>query len=597
MSQLTHPSPTSKLALRAGYFALALYVALTVLSYLGTPLGDFDEALQLVHGRAVLQGRVPHADFWSLYAPLNYYLNSWVFRLIGESVVNARLLSLTALALSLWFPLRWLQTSLRQQPGLRLALTAVCCFVLVHLLRIPQCNAAFLTWLVVWQHLQRVLSGKDPLGGYLVSGVACGLLSLIRINAGVYALGAFGLLLLFDALRTSTPDWRKLVERSAALIGPYGAVLAAYLFGLGVPARQILDQTLFVVSRICEAGLAIDLRHNFPMILTVLGVVALGLGCMALPNASSASASDAKSPPDQKRFNSVTASVLLVTALTLFAFNALPHAALAKMHALVPVALLGCVVVCQWRRDCFTRPSFLALTFLLASLQYYLIRSDQGHQLALGPGVLALLLTLDWPRLGRNRLTLIGVGAVCAFMPLPTNAENVRAWLLPINPKAALAAAHVLSAPRWRPCISDADWVAEGTLSPFARKLFPGDDELLAVRFINQVTRESEPIFLGMSSHVRTRENNARLAWLFERPLATRYLQMEPAVITTEPVQREIVNELERGIHWIVLADTLDTGDQNAWVPRSSLLDSYIASHYKETRTFGRIRVLERIAS
>src|ERR1041385_6955098 len=67
------------------------YAALAVLAYLRQPVGLFDESIQLVGGMLVLKGQVPHKDFWSMYPPLNYYINAGAFLLLGKSVFSARI--------------------------------------------------------------------------------------------------------------------------------------------------------------------------------------------------------------------------------------------------------------------------------------------------------------------------------------------------------------------------------------------------------------------------------------------------------------------------------------------------------------------------
>jgi hypothetical protein len=54
-------------------------------------IAGYDEGLVLTHTNAVLHGQLPHRDFYSAYAPANYWLLAAVWRVFGVSVSAARL--------------------------------------------------------------------------------------------------------------------------------------------------------------------------------------------------------------------------------------------------------------------------------------------------------------------------------------------------------------------------------------------------------------------------------------------------------------------------------------------------------------------------
>jgi hypothetical protein len=84
---------------------------------------------------------------------------------------------------------------------------------------------------------------------------------------------------------------------------------------------------------------------------------------------------------------------------------------------------------------------------------------------------------------------------------------------------------------------------------------------------------------------------------LVDRPNPTRYDVMQPGAVTTAPVQREMVGDLERArpglvIRW--LSPVADQPEPNG-AGRSSgvhILDRYLRSHYVEVRRFGDYAVL-----
>ena len=86
---------------------------------------------------------------------------------------------------------------------------------------------------------------------------------------------------------------------------------------------------------------------------------------------------------------------------------------------------------------------------------------------------------------------------------------------------------------------------------------------------------------------------------LADRPNPTRYDIQAPGVVTTEPVQREIVADLRRTRPRVVVRDTSPVTaarEPNA-AGRSSgvtLLDDYIAGAYREVERHGALVVLVR---
>jgi hypothetical protein len=119
------------------------------------------------------------------------------------------------------------------------------------------------------------------------------------------------------------------------------------------------------------------------------------------------------------------------------------------------------------------------------------------------------------------------------------------------------------------------------------------------VRYVRKRVPPGEPVFAANPRHDLVRVGNPLVYVLVDRPNATRYDVMQPGVITTAPVQREIVGDLERSrtrlvIRW--LSPTADQREPNG-AGRSSgvrVLDRYLARRYREVRRFGDYAVLRR---
>jgi len=147
----------------------------------------------------------------------------------------------------------------------------------------------------------------------------------------------------------------------------------------------------------------------------------------------------------------------------------------------------------------------------------------------------------------------------------------------------------------------------EGTSSLARARGFYVDPEMEAtVRYIEQNVPDGEAIYVGNAQHHQVFVNDAIIYFLAGRRPGTRFHDLIPGVITTAPVQREVICDLARNqVDYIVI--NTDRGlarfeGQPSTDSGVGLLDDFLSSQYKETRTFGsysvreRIRIRERIA-
>jgi hypothetical protein len=119
------------------------------------------------------------------------------------------------------------------------------------------------------------------------------------------------------------------------------------------------------------------------------------------------------------------------------------------------------------------------------------------------------------------------------------------------------------------------------------------------VRYVRDRVPPGEPVFAANPRHDLVRVGNPLVYVLVDRPNATSYDVMQPGVITTAPVQREIVGDLARSrtryvIRW--LSPAADEREPNG-AGRSSgvrVLDRHLARRYAEVRRFGDYAVLRR---
>ncbi len=112
-----------------------------------------------------------------------------------------------------------------------------------------------------------------------------------------------------------------------------------------------------------------------------------------------------------------------------------------------------------------------------------------------------------------------------------------------------------------------------------------------------QVTRPGEPIFVTDARTDRVTAGNSLLYVITAHPNATRYDVMQPGVVTTAPVQNEIVASLAREQTRVVVRWLDPRAERNEpnGSSRSSgvhILDAYLSSHYRAIARYGDYRVL-----
>jgi hypothetical protein len=112
-----------------------------------------------------------------------------------------------------------------------------------------------------------------------------------------------------------------------------------------------------------------------------------------------------------------------------------------------------------------------------------------------------------------------------------------------------------------------------------------------------QVTRPGEPIFVTDARTDRVTAGDSLLYVITGHPNATRYDVMQPGVVTTAPVQNEIVSSLRRAHTRVVVRWSDPRAQQNEpnGSSRSSgvhVLDAYLRDHYRPIARYGVYQVL-----
>jgi hypothetical protein len=214
-----------------------------------------------------------------------------------------------------------------------------------------------------------------------------------------------------------------------------------------------------------------------------------------------------------------------------------------------------------------------------AGVIYLLARADVYHLVPLAAVLPILLATAaaGERRPGGHLALAAGLIAVLALIALQ-GLDRKRIQLLDPPPQA----------------IIDID-VADGVKAPTAEARALTE----LSRYVRARVPPGQPVFVANPRFDLVRVGNPLVYVLVDRPNPTRYDVMQPGVVTTAPVQREIVAALKRSrprlvIRW--LSPLADQAEDNG-AGRSSgvrLLDGFLARTYVAQRRFGDYLVLRR---
>jgi hypothetical protein len=570
------------------YAAIGAYTLFAVLGFWGSEVNSFDESLQFLGGREVLEGRAPHRDFWSMYPPLNYYLDSLVFRAFGSSFMVARFLSALIYGVAVLALSRYVNNRLKMQAApLRWLTMGLAVFCLTRVLQLAQNNTILAAVLVLIYFLSELdREGQLSRRALLVCGFASGVLLTMRLNLGLYVVAAIGTTLVVTGESSPTQAFtRRHLQRVLTFVVPVCAAFSFFLLPYGRFAKDVISQMAVTPNLILRAGHATDVSKESAPYCCLLAVVGFALVCCRL---------DWRNSRDRTIALLVAGTAMVLATLSLLIVSA---ARLLLVPYAIPGILIGILIASQVAWSRFHPRVFVGLCFLIASLQYYLVRGDGLHLFVLG-GAVAIVAAagiVSQPQLPRVAVIGLLFWLMMRF-PLPVDRVGIAQWLWPLNPKAILPVARVISSRHSFLALGDSARVTNGQpLLAFERRFFPDPDELSVIRYVDRFASPSDAVFMGLTSHDRTRVNDARLSWLMPRPLASRYLELEPGIITSESVQREVVQSLSSGIRWLVLQDTAITGTAGYPFQRSAVLDQYIAANYKRAMSFGKFHVYCRL--
>ncbi len=509
-----------------GILLLSLFYLLIGLN---AGLRVYGDGLSLYAAMRILDGDVPYRDFWTMYAPGEFYLLAGLFRMVSPSITAARVLSVLvnlSIAAVLYGILRKFVSRALALTGLILAIIWIGYLRYSTYPVFPSLLCAFCAASLLIGYTTREKNSQLILGGVLV-----GMAALFRHDMGLYTwIAGAGVLFSFTfAHSTGTGRGRRLLQ----------ALKPAALFSAGV-AAAVLPVLCYLLAKVPPGTLWQDLVV-FPA--TVFPEV------RAIPY-----------PPPGWRTGAFYHPIFVLAAAVLFLVS--------RGRARTPA----------WEHP-RTWALVLFTGFTLLFLNQARIRSDAAHLVpALLSSVVPLCLLADegvrrWrdpTRSGRPALLLIAVLAVfittvSVVEPLALRWRLFREYLLP-------GEMYTFQMDR-----------ARGVMVPGASR---GYENL--VDYIRSAVPEGERIYVGPVRHDRVTICDLMLYFLADRHSATGYHEIHPGLTTSAQVQHRIVEDIERaGVRRIVRVDEFSQGSEiEGAADGAQILDEYIEEHFRPVRMF-----------
>jgi hypothetical protein len=215
------------------------------------------------------------------------------------------------------------------------------------------------------------------------------------------------------------------------------------------------------------------------------------------------------------------------------------------------------------------------VALVLAGLAYLLARTDEFHLVPLA-AVLAVALAAAAAREPRRGLRLALAAALGVIMVHGLDRQL-----------AKLAEA--------------GDMAAVELPGGVTARTAPKDGQALEelARAVRRRTSDGDPILSAPPRYDRVRVGDTLLYTLLDRSNPTRYDVVQPGVVTTAEVQREMARDLERSrtrlvIRWLAPVARAPEDNGSGRSSGVTLLDRYIDTHYGRVGRYGDYLLLER---
>lgn len=550
---------------RISFIVLMIASFLYLLAYFRyPPIGTsiYDEGISLYGAMRVMNGQIPYRDFWTQYAPGQFYMLALVFKTFGTSVLIERVWStivlfgitiliylLTRLTVSKSFAVIAFLLSVIWLGGFHsygsnvppaLLLSFLSCFFLFQFL-----HAHKKIWL-------------------FLSGTMAAAAALFRHDIGIYVLASQTMVLIpyIHLNRKSDEEFRR---GRNALIGTIKVFLSSYLFGFLLVALPV---ALFFLVKVPLHELTYDLLI-FPLTI--------------FPKVRSLPYPEFFINPLRLVKGTIMPSVYWYTMFTNLWFS-------------FPILIYGILIIIfvrqifrktlSWKSD----EPWIFLQFTLMGLfffNYASIRPDPGHLLAtIFPTIILFVMVLHYLVSPKN----MTIAKSSFFLLL------LFAGFFPFKKPFVDHIDAINSA-----CYSSSSTFGKGRAKGIKMGL-EDEDYQAAIDYVDQHVPSNEDIYVGLKHHDKIYDNDIMFYFLADRNSATKYYELHPGLATQRRIQEQIRDDIiQHGVNIVVLLDRrwIEAPEPNESSKSSGcyLLDDFIREHFVTVAHFGDYEILKRRGS
>jgi len=520
----------------------AVFVGAALLLFVGMhpALSLYDEGVVLVGAERVMRGEVPYRDFWTLYAPGQFYVVSWLFGLFGVSDLVLRMYGIVIKALIVL--LAWLLMGRFARPAAAL-------------------GGAFAVLLL--------LTGAHNYGFPVFPALALSLAALT---------------LLADAYRIRTRFW---------LMAACIATTVLFRQDLGAYAALAI-----AVGYACEPGQRLSGARRLRRMAGFLAAVALLLAPFALWLLWSVPSADlfAQLVEFPLRQYPITRALPFPLTLSTPEGHAWFHpATLSRFAVYAPfVVSVWALLLCYRRQrsgDAVERGGTVGVGVALVAMNLLftlkgLVRVEPLHMmqsLVLSTVIIAMVVSRDDLSRPRRRWPVASAGLIAALM-LPSAAFG--GWAITKSVIELASEENNLLVRCLRPQL------------PRLRCAAVDEDTLNAVQYVQRHTSADDAIYVGTYRHDRIVANAVALYFVAERRPFTRWHELHPGLQTGAVVQQSMLDEIDRQPPRLVVLTALGaSSNEPNESSRSSgvrLIDAALDAQYVETTRFGENLILQK---
>lgn len=514
-----------------------LIVLLASFSYLAVSMcigfNIYDEAITLVGAKSILNGLIPYKDFWTIYAPGQFYLLAGIFYIFGSSLLVERILTVLIFSLFSTFIYFFLKKHSNDEKALVLSL------IITIIIGYTQLYARSLPLALLFIILSILFFNKylhtNNLYYVICSGLFAGLTTIFRHDLGIYLIFSISLTFLLNyfinkrlKLTTAKILWLQITMLYLGI----AIILAPVViyFAINVPFTVLYEQLIyFPVSVFPEYR---SIAKPIPII-SVYGETIAG------------------------KIQSFWFSIVFYLPFIVYFFS---------------------VIAIIWNRKAKNQnlennletTNILLIIIGLLLYNQAIIRADFEH---LFPTLTIsfLLLPLLFSSFSKNKLKSIILTIIIIFIAI-----------VPFTKKIFLFAdSH-----------DETKYISlkENNLKNIKIPIDIALDYQAIMDFLEENSGEGERLFICNSRHDKIFLNDLMLYFALDRQPAVKYYELHPGLATAEIVQNEIIKELDKKSTYFIIIRKVDESELekvSSETEGSTALDSYIKNHYKIAKELG----------